>query len=249
MHGVFSYPFDSLSGIGRLKAENNRFRIFNWNIPKVDGTNAYYGYILLPERNAEGELFYKLTDISSRSGDPEKEILYPSGWFGALYYTIINIGDSKDEYYTLLGWNGRNNYITSKLIDVLTFNSQGEPSFGAPIFLTPEGLKDRVILEYAKNISMVLKWDEQTLKIPKGKNGKYVEKKSWMIVMDHLMPIDKQLTGQRRYYVPSGEIYDAYVFQNNKWVFVENVKVENPSPPSQKKTIKPVQKNLFPTNN
>ena len=41
----YEYPFDSLITIARLVSPDNAFRIFNWNIPRADGTYEYFGLI------------------------------------------------------------------------------------------------------------------------------------------------------------------------------------------------------------
>jgi hypothetical protein len=238
--GIFDYPFDSLTGIGRLRSDDNRFRVFTWNVPLSDGSSGYFGYILMKESNRQGKRLYSLTDCSADPAISADQVLENGKWYGALYYKIIQTGDSKQTHYTLLGWNGNKPATNLKLIEALSFSPDGMPVFGAPLFKTPEGIRNRYFMEYAKNISVVLKWDEQTLRIPKGNKGRFSEEKSWMIVMDHLIPIDSQLAGHRKYYVPSGETYDAFIFRNNNWLYVDNVKVANPASPLLTPKFKPL---------
>ena len=43
----FDYPFDSLITSARLKSEDKKFRILNWNLRKEDGTYEYFGFVQL----------------------------------------------------------------------------------------------------------------------------------------------------------------------------------------------------------
>jgi hypothetical protein len=219
--GAYENPFDSLKGISRLKPEDNLFRIMTWNIPLNNGTFRYYGVIQLKS----GGLFI-MEDRKIPGQNWIDKILDVENWYGAIYYSIITRRFKNENVYTLLGWEGNDASSNIKLIDIISFSASGKPQFGKPVFKTPEGLKSRVLIEYAENGNVLLRYDYQSLLIEKGKRIKEV--KDNMIVMDHLIPMDPSLTGMRRFYVPSGDIYDAYIYQDGFWKFAENVKVANP---------------------
>ena len=41
----FAYSFDSLTTVAKLESPDKQFRIINWNLPKADGTQEYFGFI------------------------------------------------------------------------------------------------------------------------------------------------------------------------------------------------------------
>jgi hypothetical protein len=45
--------------------------------------------------------------------------------------------------------------------------------------------------------------------------------------MDRLVPMDPSLKNMRKYYVPSGDTYDGYIFRNGYWILVEEIEVAN----------------------
>ena len=85
----FDYPFDSLSTIARLVSPDKTFRIFNWNLPKSDGTYEYYGFIQVYNKKSKKYKLYRLMDKSSEIKSPENQILSDENWYGAHYYKII----------------------------------------------------------------------------------------------------------------------------------------------------------------
>lgn len=63
------------------------------------------------------------------------------------------------------------------------------------------------------------------------------KKKMNMIVFDRIAPMEQGLEGLYQFYVPQAYAYDAYVFYDGKWRFVEDVDARNwdmESPPSGK---------------
>lgn len=244
--GIYAWPFDSLPDIGCLRAPDDAFRIFNWNVPLKDGSSRYYGYILLPEKKGTANRIIVLTDHSESIADVSKQILPASSWYGALYYSILKNTWKKQTIYTLLAWDGYTARSSRKIIDILTFDAGGMPQFGLPIFKTADGLKTRVIFEFASNAVMLLRYDNQFLVTGQRSNGQPKTKKMDMIVADRLVPIDARFKGQFEYYVPSGDTYDAFIFGQGFWRFAEDVMVTNPSNRKKVKEVKPVEYNLLP---
>lgn len=240
--GSFSYPFDSLRHIGRLASEDGRFKIFTWNIQKSDGRFFYYGIIQTGGKNPG---IFPLIDSKTRQGILKSSLSGPDDWYGALYYKIIPSKINKQDVYLLLGWDGIDNHSNSKLIEVLSFGTDGSPRFGMPVFHTPEGILPRVVFEYAEDVSMVLRYDYQTLLVPKGKGVK--RKQMWMIVTDHLVPLDPGLEGQHRYYAPAGDTYDAFIFRKGKWLFAEGIEANNPADKNKSEGHKNLNYNLLPS--
>ena len=244
--GIYAWPFDSLSDIGCLRAPDDAFRIFNWNIPLKDGSSRYYGYILLAEKNSATSRIIILTHHSDSIADLTKQVLPASRWYGALYYSILKNTWKKQIIYTLLAWDGYSARSSRKIIDVLTFDPVGIPQFGLPIFKTADGLKTRVIFEFSSNAVMLLRYDNQFLVTRQRSDGQPKTKKTGMIVADRLVPIDARLQGKFEYYVPSGDTYDAFIFGQGYWRFAEDVMVRNPQLKTKAKEARPVEYNLLP---
>src|ERR1041384_5422642 len=53
--GAFDYAFDSIKTIGILDAPDGAFRIFNWDMPKDDGTYLYFGLLMINDSKVRGK--------------------------------------------------------------------------------------------------------------------------------------------------------------------------------------------------
>src|ERR1035437_688534 len=218
----FDFSFDSLNkDIAFLKSPDNKFRIINWNIPKKDGTQEYYGFVqekyteikkkgFFRKEHIETIQLYSLIDKSDEIKKPENYISDNKKWYGMLYYKIIEKKTKAKTYYTLLAWDGNDKYTTKKIIDVLTFDNNGTPRFGADIFNFQKKYPKRVIFEYAASCRMSLKFNE----------------KKDSIVFDHLAPTEPQLEGQYQYYC--GDMsYDGFGFKHGKWNYGLDINAVN----------------------
>jgi hypothetical protein len=222
--GAFDFGFDSLHFIGRLKAPDNAFRIFNWNIPLDDGTHKYYGFILVDQEQIEGKkvkksrmknqnryVLYELTDQSDFIRSPELTALNCDKWFGCLYYKIIHTSTKGKNYYTLFGWDGNTKLTWKKVIEVMTFARDGQPVFGEEAtFQVNKLTKRRVIFEYKAELVMTLKYEEK----PK------------RIVCDVLAPEIPGAQGMFQFYVNTGS-YDSYEWKKGKWVYKPDIDARN----------------------
>ena len=208
-----NYQFDSLKTdiIGVLTSADNKFRIIHWDLPKDDGTFEYYGFIqenysntikkgLFKRERIDSVQLYLLTDKSSELKNPENAVTDNKKWFGALYNKIIIKKSKSKTYYTLLAWDGNDKFSRKKIIDVLTFDANGTPRFGADIFSMQKKYPKRVIFEYSANCNISLR---------------YSTKKD-SIVFDHLAPTSPQMEGQFQYYCSDGS-YDGFGFKKGKW--------------------------------
>jgi len=271
----YEYPFDSLITIARLVAPDNSFRIFNWNIPRTDGTYEYYGFIQKKNKKSNLTVIHRLKDSSDEIENPELKTLSCDNWYGAHYYKIILTKVKSKKYYTILGWDGNNLISTKKIIEILSFDSKGEPKFGYSLFKCDRRGIKRYFFEYSADVSMSLKYEEQSYDIVKKsprrkvkklkssntknfrsikkdnvkyKKGKKKKEKSVMIIFDHLTPLDPKCVGMYNFYVPETNVFDAFVFKNNKWRFYEDVDARNPEIPddTDAKPKKKIEYNLFP---
>lgn len=202
----YHYHFDSVKTVSIAYAPDDKFRIFTWNVMNQDGSYRFYGTIQM--NTAEELKMFPLTDYSPFVKNPEDTILTPKEWLGAEYYKIIKT-DGENTYYVLLGWKGNTVKTTKKVIDVLSFKNNA-PVFGLPVFEGGVKTRDRIVFEYARQVSMMLKY------IPK----------RHLIVFDHLAPPDPKLKGNYNLYGPD-LTYDGYQLKKGKWVLTENLDMRN----------------------
>jgi len=202
----FLYPFDSVKSVSIVNSPDNRFRIISWPIANEDGSYRFYGTIQI---NTGGNLvMYPLNDYSPLIKNPEDSVTDNKKWFGAEYYKIIPIYTPK-LYYVLLGWKGNTVKSTKKVIEILSFKDN-KPVLGMPIFDCNGKTRSRIIFEYTRQASMLLRYvPEQNL-----------------IVFDHLSPPDPKLKNDHSTYGPDLS-YDGYREKNGRWVYVDNLDMRN----------------------
>jgi len=207
------YAFDSLKAkkyVSIINAPDNKFRLITWNLYKDDGTFAYFGFLqvntsktikknLFKKEASKSYELYSLIDKSGAIKSPESYIGEPSKWFGMLYVDVIK---TNEDDYTLIGWDGNDKLTQRKFIDVLYFKSNGIPTFGKDLFKIPGKFVKRMMFEYAAEVAMSLKYNEERKQI----------------IYSHLAPnsIDPTLEGQFQYYGPDGS-FDALSLKKGKW--------------------------------
>lgn len=206
MPNSFLYGFDSVKSINVINSPDNRFRIFCWHILNNDGSYRFYGTIQL---NTGGKLkMYPLEDYSPLLKNPEDTIADNHRWLGAQYYKIIPVYTPK-LYYVLVGWKGYTVEATKKVIDVLSFEND-KPQFGLHVFDGNGKTRDRVVFEYNREVSMMLRYvPEQNL-----------------IVFDHLAPPDPKMKDNKKSYGPD-LTYSGYKLRNGRWLYVDEVDMRN----------------------
>jgi hypothetical protein len=201
--GSFEENFDSLKNVSVQTPEDKKFRIYTWVVPHFDGSEYdYYGFIQI--HTDTSYKLIRLNDSTSTIKKAESEKLLPEKWLGAIYYEIVPVKKSGKIYYTLLGWKGKNEKETQKVIEILYFNGT-QPKFGYPLIKTGSVFRNRMIFTFSAWISMTLRYD----------------KKYGGIVFDHLS-VNKNnpesLAG------PDGT-YDILKIKKDKWEMFEDVKV------------------------
>jgi len=204
----WDYPFDSLRTLAILKPEDERFRLFNWELKRSETNYTYY--TLLQSRDKKSGAI-KLVEFIDKSDDikkPEQDVLDPLKWWGAHYYKIIERHYKKNTYYTLLGIDWNDGVSRKKLVDVFTLDKKGNIKMGEAIFKMPKRTQKRVFFEYSAEVSMSL------------------TERDGRIVFDHLSPKSPELQGQYQYYGPDMS-YDAFEFIKGKWIYFEGIDVRN----------------------
>lgn len=217
--GSFEYPFDSLN-ISILKAEDNTFRIFSWQLRWGNGLFRQYGAIQI--NTSEGLKLFPLFDNSDSLAHVEQLTLHPENWYGALYYNIYPFKLKGKPYYLLFGFDQNDLWSSKKLIDVLHFE-KGTPVFGAPVFEIADTAGNtttlhRFVLEYRKDAGVSLNYNE-------------TEK---MILFDHLVAPEERLADLKFTFIPDGT-YEGFKQKKGKWQHVEKINTininKNDSPP------------------
>lgn len=202
----FLYKFDSLKTISVLNSPDNRFRIFSWHIANDDGSYRFYGAI---QMNTGGALkLYPLDDYSPLIAHPEDTVTDNTKWYGAQYYNIIPVQGS-NPHYILLGWKGYTDRSTKKVIDVLSFKND-KPVLGMPVFVSKDKKRSRVVFQYTRQASMLLRY------VP-GEN---------LIVFDNLAPPDKKSKDRPETYGPDLS-YNGYRLKNGRWELAEDLDMRN----------------------
>jgi hypothetical protein len=209
----FNFPFDSVKAVTIVNSPDSRYRIISWHVAFDDGSYRFYGTIQM--NTGEGLKMYPLTDYSPYIKNAEDTITNNTKWLGAQYYKIIPVYSGPNPYYVLLGWKGNNVKTTKKVIEVLSFNHEGKPVLGMPVFIGNGKTRKRVVFEYTRQVSMLLKYDED----------------QHLIVFDNLAPQDKRQTGKYEFYGPD-LTYNGYRFKDGHWIYVDNIDMRN-APSSQ----------------
>ena len=218
---TFDYPFSKFQ-FCTLKSSDHRVRLLNWNLPYKDGTHKYFCFVLLWNEKEKNFSWTELIDNTREVEKIENKFLTPDKWLGALYYDIIPMEKKgRGDTYTLLGWDGKDNLTTRKIIDAMTITGK-KIRLGAGIFKSDDGTRKRMILEYSDEVSASVKF--------------YSKKKC--IVMDHLSPKNPMMAGIYADYGPDGA-YNMLQLKKGKWEYFEEIEVAQFSEDNDKPYIDP----------
>lgn len=203
------FNFDSLRyDVGILRSDDQRFRIVNWDIPLKDGLHRYYGFIQAKHPKTKKYELYDLNDVSETVKSAETHSADNSKWYGMLYYQIVTCKD----YYILLGYDQQDYTLNRKMIEPLSFKSDGSPLFGKAVFNNiPKKWPKRIVLEYSAEARVNVSY------LPE-------EKK---IIFNHVGAPDAYLEGQTHLYVPDGS-YDCFEYRKGNWYYKDDCDARNP---------------------
>lgn len=206
----FDHPIDSVKYMSCLKSSDNALRIYTWNLCYRDGSYKYFGYV---QQKAGGKLnIYGLFDRRNKNQfAPKKDLEYytTSEWYGSIYYECITTKWNSRTYYTLIGWDGADNLINRKIIEVLSFTKRGIPVFEKKMFKVDRMISNRLIFEYADRATMLLRYND----------------KHKIIVIDHLSPAEDRFKDMHQYYGPDMS-FDALEFKGGRWMLESNINPE-----------------------
>ena len=157
----FQETFDQLKWISKIEDSEHHFKIFTWFV-EVDGDKySHFGII----QKSDGTIV-NLRDNYSNPYDIEYDILDGNNWIGAYYYDMKEYKNNGETYYLLLGYDPGNGKNKRKILEVLSFDENGNPVFGKEVFksIDPEkrtNIKSRIVIDYSKNASATLTFDDQ----------------------------------------------------------------------------------------
>jgi len=214
----FDYGFSRLVNISKLASSDEKFKIYTWNIPFSNGTYKYFGFCQY-KKNKKA-ILYKLNDNSDKIKSPEKKVLDNNNWYGALYYKLLTNTNNDKTYYTLLAWDGNNDFTNKKIIEIASVDKK-KIVFGQPIIKYENKILNRLVFEYTKQARMMLKYN----------------KKLKYIVFEHLSPSQKKFEGQYIYYGPD-MTHDGLEFKDGFWNLKPNIELRNEKVDVDMKNIK-----------
>lgn len=198
---------DGLPELTVCDSPDNSLRTVTYMIAYRDFTSRCGGWIAM--RNKRGDHIERLTDATSRIAQPDIAVLNAKSWYGALYTTIIQFRQDHKDYYALLGYKGSDATTKTRVIDVVSEGDNGNVAFGATKpFIHAKQRYRRRIFKYSINASMTIRYDER----------------AEMIVIDHLMPNSRIMTGRPEFYGPDLS-YDAYLLTDDGWKFQSDIQV------------------------
>jgi len=209
---AWSFPFNSLTKLGKIYSNDSTLRILTWNIRLKGGRYRYYGFIM--KKNNEHDIkVFELTDSTNSIFPKELENLTLSynQWYGATYYQIIHFTKVKQPYYLLIGWKGYNAYLNQKIVEVLWFTKKGKPIFGKAIFQSDQKTVKRLVFSHSIKGTMSCRYE------PSQK----------AIIFDHLVPSSNIYQGMYEFYGPNGT-FDGYFLKKNIWILKEDIEPKNP---------------------
>lgn len=258
---AFYEDFDALSErIGILSSPDSVFRLFHWNVLHENGTHSYSGFIL--HRDVDGRISshqlnsdQNASERDKKRGGPRKEVLErkkleAGDWIPALYYRIIPKERDGETFYTLLGWEGKDQYSTRKTIETLSFDKNGKPRFGLPVFRGgPEEKAKKKKKREIRRDDRLDRFDLEERRAEARKERKRkgparkqrvifeftndavltlnYEKKKDRIVFNQLVPERPDLEGIYEFYSPD-LLFDAYVWKDEGfWEYKKEVEPEN----------------------
>lgn len=259
------FDFNTIPYLSTLISSNRQIFIFTWVVPKSNYTYENFGIVYFYDEKKKKYDIVELTDVKYEINNIDKKELRKNQWWGCLYYELIEVQVNNNKYYTLLGWDGSEQLVNKKVIDVLRISPNSGIVFGAPIFSGYGRQLKRVIFQYAKNATMNLRYERQSYEIvvksknnpryknPKQRNNQQTDgfraqqpprenvktKRTFaqMIVFDNIIPLNQNLKDVYAYYVPEVNVVNSFIFRNNRWEFIEDIDARNK--PSNKDHYKP----------
>ncbi len=269
----YDYPFDSLETISVLRAEDNSFRIFTWQIIKKAKQDDYYGdiqhfYFGLIQREYVNEYDEKeyivipLIEMAEIPRGVENMILDNNNWLGGLYYPPkYGKGVEKQvlKYYDPKGTEPGEKVKMKKQEYFLLMGYNGMDNTSNLKFVDVMSFdpKDKNRIIFGANVfyfdpivpkfRALFRYSEYA---PFSLNYGYIKKKPWgkkkVIVYDHMA---SPKSGQSKFKEvwelgPDGS-YDALVYSRGTYDWKKNVETVSVMTNQQKKAYAENQEHIL----
>ncbi len=132
----FDYPFEQLTALGKVYADDRLLRVYTWNASLNEGKAAVYGGIVQKRQTKDQP--YTVVSLKTQENigvrPPDDKVLMANEWYGALYYRVIPVKQKSRTYYVLLGWSANNGETNFKVIEPLMFDSRNRLLLGRNLF-------------------------------------------------------------------------------------------------------------------
>ncbi|MCQ2237493.1 MAG: hypothetical protein MJZ18_10965, partial [Bacteroidales bacterium] len=144
---IISRDLRGLTRVVTVSDPNNKvFKISTYCVSYPDFTTSFHGMIA---HNADGKHYVdKLDDKTAEILSPERGVLNPNKWYGAVYYNVIPFEIDKKPYFTLLGYKASDGLVKTRVIEILSFKGK-KVAFGAPLFLHEKATYHRRVMKYS----------------------------------------------------------------------------------------------------
>lgn len=208
MQGSMDFPWNRLDRIGVITSEDRRMRVFTWHVLDDSDHYRYFGFIQVGMKKGRTEL-YELKD----NGKPQRGIMKldqtKADWYGKLYYQVLTNHHKRKTYYTLLGMDFNNSLSTIKSVEVMAIQ-RNDPHFVRSLFFNGRDFVDRLVLEYANQVAISVRYDPGT----------------GMITFDHLVPFHPIYKNNFEFYGPDGS-FDGLEFSKGRWIYRDDIDARN----------------------
>ncbi len=208
MEGSMEFPWSRLNRIGVVTSDDKRLRIFSWHVMDDYDHYRYFGFIQVGLKKGKVRL-HELMD----NGKPQRGLMKlkqsDTDWYGKLYYSVVTSKHKRKSYYTLMGMDFNDSRSTIKSVEVISLHRH-QPRFTESMFYNGRDFIDRLVLEYADQVTMSVRYDH-----PSG-----------MITYDHLVPFHPIYKNNFEFYGPDGS-YDGLEFSDGLWNYREDIDIRN----------------------
>lgn len=212
--------FRDLPFLSILIPRDSSFRVITWQLYVDKDTYVYHGF--LQKLGKEAKVFELKPGLRTQLMVEFRELSLDQ-WKPGLYYNIHTVKTDSTPYYIMFAFNGYGYFERSKFMDVLRFNQDGVPYFGAPVFhkyLNEDNTggrketKHRHVMVYSAESSVTLNYSQIHSHL----------------VYNHLTNFQGTHEGQGLIWVPDGT-YEGYKLEGSEWYYVRRVFTETMEEP------------------
>ena len=208
MQGSMDFPWNRLDRIGIITSNDKRMRVFTWHLMDDQDHYRYFGFIQISMKREKVRLF-ELND----NGKPQRGVMKleqsDADWYGKLYYQVLANRYKRKTYYTILGMDFNDSRSTIKSVEVMDIH-RNAPRFVRSIFFNGRDFVDRLVLEYADQVAISVRYDPGTD----------------LITFDHLVPFHPIYKNNYEFYGPDGS-YDGLEFSGGHWIYRQDIDARN----------------------